>query len=202
MSMADEGTVAERLRQADALRDSGLWDAAAAAYSAYLAVRPEDWGVRVQLGHCLKEAGDIAAALAAYREAALQAPASADPHLHIGHALRLLGETEAAWRAYARALELDPENGEAARGAAALAAHATAAPRHARARPGRHSRSSSTVPTSSPMWRTTGPRPASSACSSTSRLGRCSTRSRARARRRWPSTRLPASGVRSGANCS
>jgi len=133
MSMADEGTVAERLRQADALRDSGLWDAAAAAYSAYLAVRPEDWGVRVQLGHCLKEAGDIAAALAAYREAALQAPASADPHLHIGHALRLLGETEAAWRAYARALELDPENGEAARGAAALAAHATAAPRHARA---------------------------------------------------------------------
>lgn len=135
MGMADQGpgAAAEQLRQADAMRDIGMWDAAAAAYAAYLAARPGEWGVRVQMAHCLKETGDIAAALAAYREAALQAPASSDPHLHIGHALKLLGEAEAAWRAYARALELDPENGEAARGAASLGFLATGALRHARA---------------------------------------------------------------------
>jgi glycosyltransferase involved in cell wall biosynthesis len=123
----------DRLRHADAMRDRRMWDAAVAAYRAHLEDVPEDWGIRVQMGHCLKEAGDIAAALAAYREAARQAPGSADPHLHIGHALKLLGDGAGAWRSYARALELDPDSAEAARGAKSLALLATAAPRHARA---------------------------------------------------------------------
>lgn len=126
-------TPGEALHQADSLRDQGMWDAAALAYRGFLEQRPEDWRVRVQMGHCLKEAGDIAAALAAYREAADGAPNSADAHLHIGHALKMMGEGEGAWRAYARALELEPDNVEASRGAKSLAFLASSVSRHARA---------------------------------------------------------------------
>jgi len=121
----EDGQAELRLRQANELRDQRLWDAAIAAYRAYLNLRPEDWRARIQLGHCLKEQGDPAAALLAYREAEAAAPDEADIHLQIGHALKLLGETEAAWRSYARALELDPENEDAAREASALARLAT-----------------------------------------------------------------------------
>jgi glycosyltransferase involved in cell wall biosynthesis len=110
----------ERLRQADALRDQRLWDAAATAYRAHLAEIPGDWRAQMQLGHCLKEAGDPSAALVAYRAAEALAPGHADIHLQIGHALKLTGHAEQAWRSYARALELDPGNEEAGREAAAL----------------------------------------------------------------------------------
>lgn len=126
-------TPGEELRQADALRDQRMWDAAALAYRGYLARRPDDWRARVQMGHCLKEAGDVAAALSAYREAAAGAPNSPDAHLHIGHALKMMGEGQGAWRAYTRALELEPDNVEAARGAKSLAFLASAVSRHARA---------------------------------------------------------------------
>lgn len=115
-----DGTGQEGLRQADALRDQGLWDAAAAAYRAHLAAHPEDWRVQIQLGHCLKESGDPSAALVAYRAAEALARNNADVHLQLGHALKLAGNAEQAWRSYARALELDPANEEASREAAAL----------------------------------------------------------------------------------
>ncbi len=110
----------ERLRQADALRDQRLWDAAAMAYRQHLEVQPADWRAHIQLGHCLKESGDPAAALVAYKAAEAIASGNADIHLQIGHALKLVGNPSQAWRAYARALELDPSNEEASREAAAL----------------------------------------------------------------------------------
>ncbi len=137
MDQAGQGNVGAApggaLRQADSLRDQRMWDAAAVAYEAHLALHPEDWRARVQMGHCLKEAGDVAAALAAYRQAAASAPNSPDAHLHIGHALKMMGEGQGAWRAYARALELEPDNIEAARGAKSLSFLASVTTRHARA---------------------------------------------------------------------
>jgi glycosyltransferase involved in cell wall biosynthesis len=115
-----DGTGQDRLRQADALRDQGMWDAAATAYRAHLAGHPADWRVQIQLGHCLKESGDPSAALVAYRAAQALAPNNADVHLQLGHALKLAGDAEQAWRSYARALEIDPANEEAAREAGAL----------------------------------------------------------------------------------
>ncbi|MBL6076584.1 glycosyltransferase [Belnapia sp. T18] len=104
----------DTLSQADALRDSRTWAEAAATYAAVLRLRPRDWPIRVQYGHCLKEAGDPHAALLAYREAERQCSEDADIHLQIGHALKLLGRQEEALEEYARALTLDPAN-EAAR---------------------------------------------------------------------------------------
>ncbi|SDB09369.1 glycosyltransferase family 4 protein [Belnapia rosea] len=106
---------AELLARADALRDNRDWNAAAEGYAAFLRLRPRDWGIRVQYGHCLKEAGDPHAALLAYREAERQCPHDSDIHLQIGHALKLLGRQEEAVEEYARALTLDPAN-DAARG--------------------------------------------------------------------------------------
>ena len=124
---------AERLRQADSLRDQRMWHAATTGYRAYLAVRPEDWRVQVQLGHCLKEAGDPSEALLAYRAAAALAPNSPEVHIQIGHALKLMGDASQAWRSYARALEIDPGNEDAAREASALSHVASPLVRSARA---------------------------------------------------------------------
>ena len=118
----------EMLARADALRDEQAWVEAASAYAAYLRLRPRDWSIRVQYGHCLKEAGDPHAALLAYREAERLCGSDADIHLQIGHALKLLGRQDEALEEYAQALTLDPAN-EAARGEL-LALHAEApAPR-------------------------------------------------------------------------
>jgi glycosyltransferase involved in cell wall biosynthesis len=100
----------EVLARADALRDNHSWAEAAAAYAAFLRLRPQDWSIHVQFGHCLKESGDPHAALLAYREAERQCPEDADIHLQIGHALKLLGRLEEALEEYARALTLDPAN--------------------------------------------------------------------------------------------
>lgn len=115
-----DATQDDRLRQADALRDQRLWDAAATAYRRHLELRPDDWRAQIQLGHCLKESGDPSAALVAYRAAEAIATNNPDVHLQIGHALKLTGNAAQAWRSYARALELDPANEEASREAAAL----------------------------------------------------------------------------------
>ncbi|MXP64207.1 glycosyltransferase family 1 protein [Roseomonas sp. M0104] len=98
----------ELRRKADSLRDRSAWQAAAAAYAAFLRLRPEDAGMQVQQAHCLKESGHVAEALALYRSAARLRPEDADIPLQIGHAEKLLGEREAAREAYARALALDP----------------------------------------------------------------------------------------------
>ncbi|WP_159999803.1 glycosyltransferase [Roseomonas sp. 18066] len=95
-------------READALRDKREWRAAAEAYGAFLALRPDDAGMQVQRGHCLKEAGDVPAALALYRSAAALRPRDADIPLQIGHAEKILGRRDAARDAYAEAALLAP----------------------------------------------------------------------------------------------
>lgn len=111
-----EGTEdpAALLARADGLRDRREWIEAAVAYAAYLRLRPEDWPIWVQYGHCMKESGDVKAALLLYREAERLQPDDADLHIQIGHALKLLGRIEEAYQEYARALSLDPGS-EAAR---------------------------------------------------------------------------------------
>ncbi|PHK93764.1 hypothetical protein CR162_16715 [Pseudoroseomonas rhizosphaerae] len=108
-------------READGLRDRREWRAAAAAYAAFLRLRPEDAGMQVQQGHCLKEAGDIAGALALYHAAAGARPGDADIPLQIGHAEKLRGARGAALEAYGRAVLLDPRSESAWREWRALA---------------------------------------------------------------------------------
>ena len=98
----------ELRREADGLRDRGAWQAAAAAYAAFLRLRPDDAGMQVQQAHCLKESGQVRQALALYRAAARLRPEDADIPLQIGHAEKLLGQRDAARAAYAEAVVLDP----------------------------------------------------------------------------------------------
>lgn len=109
----DSPTTSERdadelLRDADRARDSEDWTLAEMLYGAFLELRPEAWGIRVQKGHCRKERGDPAGALALYREAEETAPEDADLQLQIGHALKLMGRNDEAEAAYARAAGFDP----------------------------------------------------------------------------------------------
>lgn len=115
-------------READELRNRREWRAAAAAYAAFLRLRPEDAGMQVQQGHCLKEAGDIAGALALYRDAARKRPEEADIPLQIGHAEKLRGAREAALAAYGHALLLDPRSEDGWREWRALAGERPARP--------------------------------------------------------------------------
>ncbi len=96
------------LAQADAHRAKREWLAAAQIYDAYLALRPEDWGIAVQQGHCLKEGGQVAEALARYRQAEAFAPEDADLQVQIGHAQKVLGRWHEAARTYRRALAMNP----------------------------------------------------------------------------------------------
>jgi hypothetical protein len=112
---------AESLRaEADALRDRRLWSRAADAYGRYLALMPQDRGLRVQRAHCLKESGEVEAALALYRQAEVEDPGDADIHVQVGHALKLLGRSAEAAEAYGRALLHDPQRSDAAAECAAL----------------------------------------------------------------------------------
>jgi glycosyltransferase involved in cell wall biosynthesis len=108
--MADEaGQDAETLRrEADGLRDRGHWQAAAAAYGAFLRLRPDDAGMQVQQAHCLKELGEVRQALTLYRAAWRSRPLDSDIPLQIGHAEKLLGQRDHARAAYAAAVALDP----------------------------------------------------------------------------------------------
>lgn len=114
--------------EADRLRDSRAFAAAAEAYARYLALHPQDRGIRIQRAHCLKETGDVEAALALYRAAEAEDPADPDIHLQIGHALKLLGREAEAAAAYGRSLLLDPRGADAAAEYAALAAALPAGP--------------------------------------------------------------------------
>lgn len=116
--------VSALLEEADSLRDQRAWRDAAECYRRYLALRPDDWGIRVQFRHCVKEAGDPEAALGIYREVERRIPSDSDIHLQIGHALKLLGRREEAHHEYLRALELDLESRPAKLEVSALRHHA------------------------------------------------------------------------------
>lgn len=98
------------LAAGDNARDQRRWTEAAEAYRQYLALRPQDAGIWVQLGHALKESGFLDDAEAAYRKAIALDGAVADSYLQLGHALKLKGRRQDAGVAYARALSLDANN--------------------------------------------------------------------------------------------
>jgi glycosyltransferase involved in cell wall biosynthesis len=110
------------LGEADRRRDARDWRGAAEGYAAWLAQRPEDWGIWVQHGHCVKEQGDALGAVASYRQAERGMPGDADLQIQIGHALKLAGDRAGARIAYGRALDLAPENEQAWREVATLLA--------------------------------------------------------------------------------
>jgi tetratricopeptide (TPR) repeat protein len=99
----------QNLRAGDFARDSKDWPAAVTAYKAYLDIFPDQWPIRVQLGHAYKETGHLAAAERAYRKAVLAAPNDADAVLQLGHILKLTGRLDEAHDAYLRSMALDPD---------------------------------------------------------------------------------------------
>lgn len=94
----------------DRARDQGRWFEAAEAYREYLALRPSDHQIWVQLGHALKESGRLDDAEQAYRRAIAINDRTSDSYLQLGHALKLKGQRQDAGIAYAKALALDPQN--------------------------------------------------------------------------------------------
>ena len=101
------------LRDADRLRDSQQYAAAAEGYAAALAIVPERTDIRVQYANMLKDSGRLAEAEAAYRQAVAELPDDADIHLQLGHALKLQGKRTEALASYRRAAALQPDNANA-----------------------------------------------------------------------------------------
>ena len=104
----------ELRREGNRLRDQGLWSAAAAAYVRYLARRPTDRSVRIQLGHMLKEAGDAQAAKRAYAEAAAMGEPDADLFRMRGHLALRTDDPSGAADLFLASWRADPEQGGAA----------------------------------------------------------------------------------------
>ena len=102
--------VAEAMRTADGLRDSGALSEAADAYARVVTLDPGHVGARVQLGNMLKDCGRFAEAEIAYRVALKREPGNADTHLQLGHLLKIQGRRAEAVAAYRRSGELDPSS--------------------------------------------------------------------------------------------
>jgi glycosyltransferase involved in cell wall biosynthesis/GT2 family glycosyltransferase/predicted TPR repeat methyltransferase len=87
---------AEWITVADHFRDKQDWGAAAQAYGAALAERPENAPIWMQYAHSLKELGWSAMAEAAYLRAVEINASDMEPLLHLAHLLKMLGRTEEA----------------------------------------------------------------------------------------------------------
>jgi lipopolysaccharide biosynthesis protein/tetratricopeptide (TPR) repeat protein len=93
--------------RADAARDRGELEVAAALYRRYLDRHGGAFAIWVQLGHVLKDAGNPAAALAAYGRALGLRPKDPDLLLNLGHAHKLMGHRDEAVACYRRSYEID-----------------------------------------------------------------------------------------------
>jgi tetratricopeptide (TPR) repeat protein len=95
------------LAQGDTARDRGVWGLAAENYRRYLDFRPNNFGIRVQLGHVLKEAGRYDEAAEAYGQARRLHPHDGDLLLSLGHLCKLRGDRQAAIDFYRQSFEAD-----------------------------------------------------------------------------------------------
>jgi tetratricopeptide (TPR) repeat protein len=86
---------------------------AAEAYRRVLALEPDHFEARVNLGRLLHEAGDLAGAEAEYRHALSTTPMSALATFNLGVALEDQGHASDAVAAYERAVQLDASLAEA-----------------------------------------------------------------------------------------
>lgn len=114
-SSSSDAMAADLRVAGDKARDVRNWTDAAAAYKAYLAMRPEDAAIWVQMAHVLKESGYYDAADAAYSAAEKLTPNVADTFLHHAHLLKGMGRTDDAIKAFRRLAALSPGDTEAAR---------------------------------------------------------------------------------------
>ncbi|WP_397587159.1 glycosyltransferase [Sphingobium fuliginis] len=87
----------------DDARERGQWRRAAEAYDSYLKIRPDDFGIWVQLGHMRKEAGEFDLADRAYERALRLKPNDDDLLLSLGHLRKLQDKGEEAAAFYIRA---------------------------------------------------------------------------------------------------
>ena len=88
-------------------RDARDWPTAALHYRRFLALKPNDFAILVQLGHMLGEMGDAEAAEASYIAAARLRPDDADLLLCRGHLRNRIGDVEGARDFYQRSLAQD-----------------------------------------------------------------------------------------------
>ena len=105
--------------KANAARDARRWAVAAGHYRRFLAYRPDDFAIWVQLGHMLAESGDDLGADQAYRTAHGLRADDADLALCRGHLARRAGDIDTAIARYRESFDLDG-NGHAAAALAEL----------------------------------------------------------------------------------
>jgi ADP-heptose:LPS heptosyltransferase len=98
----------ELLPQADAARDAGRFEAAAALYDRALTRVPANAGLLVMSGHMHKEAGEFQSAEQRYLTAQAIKPDDADIAIQLGHLYKRLGRWDEANRWYGRAQQLSP----------------------------------------------------------------------------------------------
>jgi ADP-heptose:LPS heptosyltransferase len=103
-----EPLLRDLLREADAARDGGRFDVAAALYDRGIARAPANGGLLIISGHMHKEAGEPLVAEQRYLAAQAIRPNDADLAIQLGHLYKRLGRWDAAEHWYGRARQLSP----------------------------------------------------------------------------------------------
>lgn len=93
--------------EGDVARDTGGWEAAAAAYERHLQINPADFAIWVQHGHMVKELGRLEDADVSYARAATLVPDDADLLLQRGHLAKRRGDLASAAEFYRTSFRLD-----------------------------------------------------------------------------------------------
>ncbi len=106
-------SVDDLLAEADRLRDSRAFAAAADAYARVLERAPDRADIFIQRGNMLKDSGRYDEAAAAYEAAAALAPADPEPFVGLGHLGNVTGKPAAARAAFERALAIEPGRDDA-----------------------------------------------------------------------------------------
>jgi ADP-heptose:LPS heptosyltransferase len=96
------------IARADAARDDGRHQAAAALYGEALRLDPRRADIHIQRGHMLKEAGEFTTAEHHYLEALRLTPDDADLFLQLGHLYKASARLQEAHTAYEAAARLQP----------------------------------------------------------------------------------------------
>jgi len=100
---------------ADAARDRGAYNEAAAGYRDVLSLNPNRVDIWVQYGNMLKDNGRFEDAETAYLEAISRDPTIADTYLQYGHLLKRSGRLEEAANSYRKAVMYDRSSQNSAR---------------------------------------------------------------------------------------
>jgi ADP-heptose:LPS heptosyltransferase len=108
-----ERFVSLMIERADAARDQGHHELAAALYGEALTFVPKNAGLQIQCGHMLKEVGRLKEAEAHYLKAYQLLPDDADLATQLGHFYKVSGRLTEARQHYCRAIQLSPDSSAA-----------------------------------------------------------------------------------------